>query len=108
MVQINKVNIPNFDEFAVKNVYSKLTNNKLLKSYFPELGKNRWIDRSYFYDVLSTLYPEYVSNMILAAYAKRSGNDAKSEDETIQVTPTLLTAIRKSNYVSSNLVLSYF
>ena len=66
MVQINNVNIPNFDEFAVKNVYSKLTYNKLLMSYFPELGMNRWIYRSYFYDVISTLYPDYVSNMILA------------------------------------------
>ena len=108
MVQINKMNIQNFDEFAVKNVYSKLINNKLLMSYFPELGKNRWIDRSYFYDVLLTFYLDYVSNMVLAAYSKIYGNDAKPEDETIQVTPGLLTVIRKSNYILSNLALSYF
>ena len=71
-------------------------------SYLPELGKNRWIDRSYFYDVLSTLYPDYVSNMIQAAYAKWSGNDAKPEDETIQETPRILTTIGKSNYVTNN------
>ena len=33
-----------------------------------------------FYDSLSTLYSDYVINMILAVYAMRSGNDSKPED----------------------------
>ena len=68
MSQINKVNIPNFEELSVKNVYNKIANNNILMPYFPEIEKSRMIDRSYFYDVLSTLYPEYVADMIHAAY----------------------------------------
>ena len=80
MVQINKVNIPNFDEFAVKNVCSKFVNNKLLLSYFPEFRKIDELIDAIFYDSLSTLYSDYVINMILTVYAMRSGNDAKLED----------------------------
>ena len=77
------MNIPNFEEFSVKNVYNKITNNNILIIYFPELGKSRMIDRSYFYDVLSTLYPEYMADMIHAVYAKRFGGKTVPKEETI-------------------------
>ena len=102
MSQINKVNIPNFEEFSVKNVYNKITNNNILMPYFPELRKSRMIDKRNFYDVLSTLYPEYVADMIHAAYAKRSGGKTAPKEETIQITPHLLSMIKDASFVSSS------
>ena len=100
MSQINKVSIPNFEEFSVKNAYNKITNNNILMPCFPELGKSRMIDRSYLYDVLSTLYPEYVADMIHAAYAKRSWGKTAPKEETIQITPHLLSMIKDASFVS--------
>ena len=77
MSEINNVNIPNFEEFAVKKIFPKIQNNKVIMKYLSELGQGQLVDRAYFYDVLSTLYPNYVADIINRAYVKRSGDANK-------------------------------
>ena len=83
MDQVKNVNVPNFDEFAVKRVFPKIKHNVDFMSYIPELSAGTLIDRKYFYDVLVTLYPDYVANMIKNAYIKRAGRYSKPEEEAI-------------------------
>ena len=72
--------------------------------YFPELGKSRMIGTSYFYDVLFILYPEYVADMIHAAYAKRSGGKASPKEEIIQITSHLVSMIKEASFASSSVI----
>ena len=77
MSEINNVNILNFDEFSGKKIYPKVQNNKVIIKYLHELGQGRLIDRAYVYDVLSTLYPDCVADIINGAYAEWSGDANK-------------------------------
>ena len=101
MDQVKNVNVLNFDEFDVKRVFLKIKYNVDFMSYIPELRTGTSIDRKYFYDRLITLCPDYVANMIKNAYIKRARRNSKPEEETIQITPHLLSGIRKSSYISS-------
>ena len=102
MSEINNVNIPSFDEFAVKKIFPKIQNNKVIMKYLHELGQGQLVDRAYFYDDLSTLYLNYVADIINGAYVKRSGDANIKDEEIIQITPYLLDCIEASMLVSSN------
>ena len=87
MNEVKHVKVPNFDEFAVKKIFPKVVNNPTIMAYIPDLGEGRLVDREYFYDVLATLYPSYVADIIHGAYMKRSGEVDQEDDEVIEITP---------------------
>ena len=55
----------------------------------PDLGEWRLVDWTYFYSILSTLYPDYKAEIVHIVLIKRSGNDNNKEDEVIDVIPFL-------------------
>ena len=68
MAKCKFVTVPQYDELAVKHVFAKFKNAPAVMLYLQdEYPKDRYPDRSYFYTVLNTVYPEYVSNMIAHA-----------------------------------------
>ena len=107
MNEVKHVNVPNFDEFAVKKIFPKVVNNQTIMAYIPDLGEGRLVDREYFYDVLATLYPSYVADIIHGAYEKRSGEVDQQEDEVIEITPFLLQSIEDSSFISSKCMWFY-
>ena len=65
------VNVPKFDELGVNNIFPKFKSDPDVMLYLQDdYPKNKYPDRTYFYTVLNTVHPEYVSNMI--AHANKS------------------------------------
>ena len=65
MSEVKFINPPLYDEIAVKNLYSEVSQLELIKNYFPEsFPKGCQCDRSYFYNVWNTMYPEQVKETI--------------------------------------------
>ena len=63
--QIKWVNVPYYDELALKSVGPQMANDPKFTCFFPEnMPRGRSIDRTYFYNVLNTIYPEYTSAII--------------------------------------------
>ena len=70
--------------------------------FFPDkLPKGRQVDRGYFYNILNTLYPEYVEALIAKANNSRYAAEAGSEAaETITVSQEWWERLNSVPYVS--------
>ena len=58
MSQVRFINVPAFDEIAVKYLYDDVLKLDGMADYFPNsLPKNTQCDKAYFYNVWNTKYP---------------------------------------------------
>ena len=60
-VEVKDINVPHYDELAVKALYPQFKKDPIFMSYFPDkypAGKSP--PRDYFFNVLNTLYPDYL------------------------------------------------
>ena len=77
------INVPKFDELGVNHIFPKFKADELVMQYLQDAyAKNRYPDRTYFYTVLNTVHPEYVSDLI--AHANRARYSAESEANAAQ------------------------
>ncbi len=62
---VKHVNMPMYDELAVKNMWPHCQDIPDIMRHFPDkLPKGRLPDREYFWNVMNTLNEEYVGNLI--------------------------------------------
>ena len=72
MSEVKFVNVPAFDEIAVKHLYSAVLKKEGMAAYFPDkFPKNTQCEKAYFYNVWNTLYPEQVKEVIKHANEQR-------------------------------------
>ena len=80
MSEVNKVNVPSYDELSVINLMPDLRGDPTFMQYMPDqLPKGRNCDREYFFDVLHTVHAEYLEALITHAAEQR--NTANSEHQ---------------------------
>ena len=71
--QVNLISVPFFDELSVKNIWPQMQKAGDFMRFFPDkLPKGRLPDRRYFFNVLNTFNPEYVSHLIQHANLQRN------------------------------------
>ena len=57
--------IPKYDECSVKNLYPKVKDDPEVKRFMPDrFPQGKLPDRDYFFNVLNTVHPDYVSKMV--------------------------------------------
>ena len=62
---VHFVQMPKFDELSVVNLQDKLKSDAEFQQYFPDvLPKGRNPGREYFFNILNTIHPTYVSRLI--------------------------------------------
>ena len=72
------INVPRFDELSVENLEKQFKDDAKFQRFLPNrLPKGRQPDRTYYFNVLNTLYPDYIAEIILHANGKRfkAGDD---------------------------------
>ena len=58
---IKMVNVPEFDELSVTNLWPHCKNDKAFMKHFPDkLPKGRLPSRDYFFNVMNTLQEQYL------------------------------------------------
>ena len=58
--EVRWIEVPTYEELSVKSLYPIFEKDPSMSSYFPDrLPKGRLPDRRYFFNILSTVYPEY-------------------------------------------------
>ena len=86
--EVNLVSVPLYDELAVSSIWPMVKEDEQISRYFPDkFPKGRVPDRCYFWNILNTKQPEYVSLLVKHANAQRNSaaNEMKAAD-TVQVT----------------------
>ena len=99
---VSFINVPLFDELSVIKIWPMMKEDQPFMKYFPnKLPKGRVPDREYFFNVLNTLYPAYVQEIIRHANAQRNSvaNDARAR-ETIEVSDKWWDALNAVPFIS--------
>ena len=70
--EVRYINVPRFDELSVENLENQFKSDAQLQRYLPDkLPKGRMPDRTYYFNVMNTLYPDYMAELIANANGKR-------------------------------------
>lgn len=80
------VNPPKYDEISVLNLYPRYQTDPAFMRYMPDrLAKGKYPDRTYFFNVLNTLYEDRVQQMIEHANSVRfeSAKAGITEEEVL-------------------------
>ena len=81
---LKTIEVPPYDELSVRNLWPNVKDNAEIMKYMPDkMAKGKYVSRTYFFNVLYTLFPEYVSKMISHAQKQRfaSGNEGNHMQE---------------------------
>ena len=71
--EVNRVNVPHYDELAVATFWPMMHDDERFMRFFPsKLPKGRVPDREYFWNIMHTLHPDYVQNLIRHAQEQRN------------------------------------
>ena len=62
---LKQIKVPHYDELSVSAIFERYKTDAELQKYFPDkMAKGKQIDRTYFWNVFNTLYPEVVKEII--------------------------------------------
>ena len=71
--ELRTVSVPKYDELSIKEVYPHIEKDLILKQYFPDAyPKGREPDRSYMFNILNSVKPDLVQQMIMHALKQRN------------------------------------
>jgi hypothetical protein len=96
------VNVPEFDELSVTNLYPHVQTDPVFMKHFPDkLPKGRQPSRDYFFNVMNTLQEEYLQSLIKHAMEQRhSANGLNQETKTIVCSNEMWDQLNKLPHVS--------
>ena len=85
--EVKHIAVPHYDELSVKNLWPEVKKDGNFLSYFPSVyPKGKGPPRQYFFDLLNTLMPEYLAQILSHANKERMAADgAKMQSEAIQI-----------------------
>ena len=102
--EINHMEVPNFQELSVKNMYNDALSDAVLSKYLPskEQLSGKLPERDFFFGILCTLKNQYMKDVIADAQKKRYGVQPDDErKQGILITDTWFAELTKHPYYSS-------
>ena len=106
--EVNYIAVPHYDELSVKNLWPEVKKDGKFLQYFPSVyPKGKGPPRKYFFDVLNTVMPEYLS-MILnhANEARMAADGEKMQNQSIHISPFWEQELKALPYLSSKYLFS--
>ena len=101
--EIRTVKVPQYDELSVKNLWKDLSKEEQFKIYFPDFKEgDKLPERQFFFDVLNTIFPDYLASIMQHASKQRMAADGEElKKETIELTPEWQEALSSLPFTSS-------
>ena len=94
--------MPHFEELSVKNLYPQFLKDPNMMRFFPDkYPKGKGPPRDYFFNVLNTIYPEYLAKILAHADEQRYAADGeKMKNETIEISEYWAEQLKDMPYLS--------
>ena len=102
MSAVKMVNVPNYDELSVSNLWPHLQQDKAFMNHFPDaMPVGRLPARDYFFNIMNTGMTEYLQNLIKHASKQRHSAAAEGkQNETIVVSDKMMEQLNSMPHVS--------
>ena len=104
--ELKTVDVPNYAELSVKNMYEDAMRDPLVSQYLPDKNMNsgKLPERLFFFGVLATIKNQYLTQVIHDSQSKRyKADEGYRKNQSILLTDTWLEEHRKYPYFSSKL-----
>ena len=84
---VKQVEVPHYDELSVRRLWPEMKKDAEFLSFFPtKFPKDKGPPRDYFFNVLNTLYPEYLSRLMAHANeARMAAGGVANPNESIKI-----------------------
>ena len=85
--QVKQVQVPQYDELSVRRLWPEMKKDAEFLSFFPtKYPKDKGPPRDYFFNILNTLYPEYLSQLMAHANeARMTAGGLGQQNESIKI-----------------------
>ena len=87
--EINYINIPKYPELVVSKIWNYAKQIPEISIYFPDYNKNELPERQYMFDILYTLKPEVIADMIQNARKKEELFRMMTKDKWLRFIKTI-------------------
>ena len=103
MAEVKQITVPHYDELSVKALWPDVKKDAKFLSFFPsKYPKGKAPPREYFFNVLNTLQPEYLEQIIAHANEVRMAADGeKQQHQAIEISPFWEQQLKSMPYISS-------
>ena len=84
---VTTIEVPHYDELSVKKIFPELKGDKAFMSYFPDkFPKGKGPPRDYFFNILNTLYPDYLGKLMEHAAKQRMTTEGEEmQKQSIEI-----------------------
>ena len=85
--EVNYIHVPHYDEISVKALWPEVKKDGDFMAFFPSVyPKGRGPPREYFFNILNTVMPEYLTQILDHANKQRMGADGlNQQSESIAI-----------------------
>ena len=101
--QVKIINIPHYDELSCSGVSKLVRSDPVVQKYFKDewVEEKQHVNREFFFNVINTLYPDYLPNLIKHASKQRfSAHEKPEAEETILCTEDWAKELAEHPYYS--------
>ena len=99
---IKAVEVPRYDELSVKKLWPSMSKDRKFMQFFPDdFAESRGPSRDYFFDILNTLYPDYMVKIMTHANKERhSATGEGMKTESIHISESWTEQLKAMPYLS--------
>ena len=99
---ITFVKVPSYDELSVRRLWPQMQEDKKFMLYFPSsFPKDKGPSREYFFNILATLYPDYLKEIMSHASTQRMAADGvDAQEESIKISKFWEEELKAMPYLS--------
>ena len=103
---VDEVDVPGYDELSVKSLWPEFKKDANFCSYFPAVfPKGKGPPRDYFFNILNTMYPEYLKQVMQHANEQRMSADAEgNRAQSIAMTEFWANELKSMPFLSSKFI----
>ena len=103
------ISVPAYDELSVRRLWPQLKKDPEFAKYFPDkFPKEKGPPRTYFFDILNTLQPDYLAKLMAHANEQRMAADAEgNQHQAIQISQYWAEELKAMPFLSSKLSRSF-
>ena len=100
--EVNHVQVPHYDELSVRRLWPEFKKDAEMMKFFPsKYPKDKGPPREYFFNILNTVHPEYLQQIV--AHASKQRMTAEGDDnkmDSIAITAHWEEELRNMPYLS--------
>jgi|ETNmetMinimDraft_14_1059893.scaffolds.fasta_scaffold17713_3 hypothetical protein len=99
---VEQIKVPQYDELSVVQLWPQLQEDKQFAQYFPNaFHKDKGPARDYFFDILNTLYPDYLEQILChACKLRHSVMDDEQRLDAIKISDDWLEELQSMPFTS--------